>query len=403
VALIAAPVVILTGIANSPLVLGSGRDLVASEYGNLLIAKAALVGIALGIGAVNHLALRGRGRAVIGVLVGAEVAVAAIAVLAAATMVTIQPASARQPILNAPPVTPAHFFEVLGPSRVHLAVSLPAPGTQAYRVTVLDADSGLPQPDVQRVFLAFSPPADAGLPSQRVELDEDPLGGLWIASGAYTPLVGAWHLDVIVRREGTLDESFAVELEVLDAGAPELGPPPDTGVGVPAPIGAAWRLLPAGPLVWLPALAALLGLALTWRLPATRLRAALRWTVAAVLVLCITAAGSRALVDAANAPTDADLADVPPLTGGDVERGRQVYLANCASCHGEELDGSGPVATLPVAGSIVPFVRSASDEELSYRISYGVAGTSMPAFAGTLTAAERGDLIGYLRTRTTDP
>ncbi|HEY6608982.1 MAG TPA: copper resistance protein CopC [Candidatus Limnocylindria bacterium] len=402
-ALVAAPVVVLTGIANSPLVLGSGRDLVASEYGNLLVAKAVLVAIALGIGAVNHLALRGRGRAVTGLLVGVEVAVAALAVLAAATMVTIQPASARQPVLNAPPVTPAHFFEVLGPSRVHLAVSLPAPGTQAYRVTVQNAESGRPQPDVQKVFLVFTPPADAGIPSQRVELAEDPIGGLWIASGAYTPVVGTWDVDVVVRREGTLDESFAVALEVLDGGTPEPGPPPDSGVGVPPALGAAWRLLPPGLLAWLPALAALVGLALTWRIPASRVRAAVRSTVAAVFVLSVAVAGSRTLVEAANAPTDADLAGMPPLVGTDAERGRQVYLANCASCHGAELDGSGPVVTVPPAGSIVPFVGAASDQELSYRIAYGVAGTSMPAFAGTLTAEERGDLIGYLRTRAEDP
>ena len=402
-ALIAAPVVILTGVANSPLVLGSGRDLVASGYGNLLIAKAVLVGIALGIGAVNHLALRGRGRADVGLLVGVELAVAALAVMAAATMVTIQPASTRQPILNAPPVTPAHFFDVVGPSRVHLAVSLPAPGTQAYRVTVLNVVSGAPQPDVQRVFLTFTSPGEAGVPAQRVELEEDPLGGLWIASGAYTPLVGTWDVGVVIRRQGSLDESLIFPVDVVEAGAAELGPPPDTGIGVPAPLGFAWGLIPEGALGWVPALAALAGLLVAWRLPAGRLRAVARWTAAAVLLLCVATAGSRTLVAAANAPTDSALAEQPLVSDADPERGRQVYLANCASCHGEAMDGVGPVGTLPAAGSIVPFVRSATDSELSYRISYGVAGTAMPAFAGGLTAEERSDLIGYLRDQAEAP
>ncbi len=396
-ALIAAPVVILTGIANSPLVLGTGRDLVASEYGNLLVAKAALVGIALGIGAVNHFALRGRGRAVLGLFVGAEVAVAALAVLAAATMVTIQPASARQPILNAPPVTPAHYFDLVGPARVHLAVSLPAPGTQAYRVTVLNASAGAPQPDVQKVFLTFAPPADEGIAAQRVELEPDPEGGLWTAAGAYTPFVGTWEVEVIVRRSGSLDESTAFPVDVIDIGAAELGPPPDTGIGVPAPIGAVWDLLPAGALGWVPAAVALVGLALAWRLPTTRVRGVARWIAASALLVCVIAAGSRTLVAAANAPTDAALADQPAFSSPDLERGRQVYLANCASCHGTVLDGPAAVDTLPAAGPIAPFIRSASDAELSYRIGYGVAGTAMPAFAGTLTAEERSDLIGHLR------
>ena len=42
-ALVAAPLVVLTGLANSPLVLGTSRELVASSYGNLLLVKAALV------------------------------------------------------------------------------------------------------------------------------------------------------------------------------------------------------------------------------------------------------------------------------------------------------------------------------------------------------------------------
>ena len=57
-ALVAAPLVALTGIANSPLVLGTPRDVVGSDYGNLLLAKATLLAVALGVGAVNHLALR---------------------------------------------------------------------------------------------------------------------------------------------------------------------------------------------------------------------------------------------------------------------------------------------------------------------------------------------------------
>ncbi|HET6744466.1 MAG TPA: copper resistance protein CopC, partial [Candidatus Limnocylindria bacterium] len=50
-ALVAAPVVVLSGLANSPLVLGDARELVASGYGNLLLSKALLFCVAVGIGA----------------------------------------------------------------------------------------------------------------------------------------------------------------------------------------------------------------------------------------------------------------------------------------------------------------------------------------------------------------
>jgi mono/diheme cytochrome c family protein len=402
-ALVAAPVVVLSGIANSPLVLGRGRDLVASDYGNLLVAKALLVGIALGIGAVNHLALRARGRVAIRTLLGAELMVAILAVAVAATMVTIQPASARRPVLNAPPIMPAHFSEVVGPVRAHLAVSLPAPGQQAYRVTLRRADSEAPPPDVQKVFLTFAAPAGAGLAEQRVELVEDELGGLWLAAGPYTPLVGDWSLELTIRRSGALDESVSVPLTVLDPGAAQLGPPPDSGIGAPAVLAATWGLVPAGAAGWLVPLAMLAFLLGTWRLRPSTVRDVTRGMTAALLVVAMLATGSRDLVAAANVPRAEELAEQEPLPSADPEHGRAIYLANCASCHGIALDGDGPVRTIPPAGPLGEAVRSASDAELSYRISYGVAGTAMPAFAGSLTAEERSDLIGYLRQQAPGP
>lgn len=400
VALVAAPVVVLTGIANSPVVLGSGRDLVASDYGNLLIAKVGLLAVALGIGAVNHLALRGRGRAAVIGLVGVELTVAALAVSAAATMVTIQPASQRQPVLATTVVNPAHFFGEVAGARVHVSVSVPAPGDQAYRVILTDPTTGGPPADLQKVFLELTPPSDSGLPPERIELElqPDPLGGLYAANGAYTPLNGDWEMDVVVRRQGARDESIGFTLAVSSPGTPELGPPDDTGIGVPAPIAATWSVLPLGPAGWLPALVALAIVAAAgWMQPGT-LRSMLRGAFATVAVAAVLAAGSRSLVDAANAPSAADLANQPSITASpDLARGEAVYRANCASCHGLGARGDGAVATEPEAGSLLDATRGTSDAELSYRIAYGVAGTPMPSFAGLLTPDERADLIAYLR------
>jgi mono/diheme cytochrome c family protein len=59
--------------------------------------------------------------------------------------------------------------------------------------------------------------------------------------------------------------------------------------------------------------------------------------------------------------------------------------------------------TEPAAGSIDGAVREMSAAELSYRIAYGVAGTPMPAFAGTLTQDERWALVAHLRSRWAAP
>ena len=59
--------------------------------------------------------------------------------------------------------------------------------------------------------------------------------------------------------------------------------------------------------------------------------------------------------------------------------------------------------TSPPAGGIVDAVRRTDAADLSYRIAYGVAGTPMPAFAGTLTQDERWALVAYLRDRWAEP
>jgi copper transport protein len=403
VAIVAGPMVILTGVANSPLVLGAPRDLVGSDYGNLLVAKAVLVSVALGLGAVNHLALRGRGRATTATLVGVELVVAALAVAAAATMVTIQPAATRAPRLVSAPVNAAHLYGTVGPSTVHAAVNLPAPGNQQYEVAIEDATSGAPRLDVQKVFLDFTPPAGTGLPGERVEMaPSSTVPGLYTARGAYTPLDGEWRLEVVVRRHGALDESIGFALPVSSPGPTEQAPPDDTGVGVPAPLAVLWPVLPPGPLAWLLVPAALLGAWFVGRRRGGAPVAALR---AALVVLALAAglgAGSRDLVAAANAPPGSAVANpsaTPPVDATAVARGERLYQANCAACHGRDGEGDGPVETLPGGGDLAAAVRGASAAELDYRIGNGVAGTAMPAFIGQLTPAERQALVAYLRSR----
>jgi len=402
-ALIAAPLVVLTGLANSPLVLGSARELVASGYGNLLLLKALLVSLALAIGAANYVLLRDRRRARGGIvlLLGAELVVAAVAVMAAATMVTIQPAAARQPVVAGPSVQPAHFFGEAGPSDLHASVSVPAPGRQSYQVTVRDAATGRPRSDVEGVFLKFTPPAGGGLSSERVELKRGELDGLYAATGAHTPIVGEWGLELHVQRTGATDELASFELLVQEPSAPSTGPPPDTGVGVPAPLALLWSVLPDGFAGWIPALVAggaVLALSLRsgrWLL--------LRATLGFACAILVIGAGSRSVVEAANRPTTAELAAHEGGAAGSAEAGERIYLANCASCHGTDGAGDGPTQTLPAARPLSESLASLTDAEVSYRIANGLAGTAMPAFSSSLTNRERRDLVSYLRDRWDSP
>ena len=404
IGLVAAPVVGLTGLANSPLVLGSARNAVASEYGNLLLAKAAVLAVAVGLGAVNHLALRGRGRAAVAGLVAAELLVAALAVGVAATMVTTQPASARQPVLSGLPITPAHLFGEAGPSRVHVTLNPPAPGEQTVQVSISDRDVGGPRSDVQRTFLTLAAPAGTDLPSERVSLTPDAtVPGLFTGRGAFTPVEGEWEVGVVVRRAGQPDETALFSVPIATEPPLEPVPPSDTGIGIPAPIALLWGVMPTGVAAWVLAVLSLGLFVAVGRLRRGPARAALRTGLGVGVLILGVAAGTRGLVDAANEPPRAALSP-PPVSDSDAAaRGELLYLANCATCHGRDGDGDGPTVTLPSAGPLGDAVVGTDDATLAYRIANGVAGTPMPPFAGRLTEAERWDIVAWLRSRWPSP
>jgi mono/diheme cytochrome c family protein len=220
-------------------------------------------------------------------------------------------------------------------------------------------------------------------------------------TGANTPVVGEWSLELIVRRAGQLDESVAFDLPVVRPPTPEPRPPPDTGIGIPAPVAALWSVLPHGWAAWAPSAIGLVGLLALWRSGrfGRRPRAVARGALVAIIVVGGIGAASRTIVDAANRP----VGTVATPSGGDAAAGESLYRANCVACHGQDGAGDGPTATLPRPRPLGELVPSTSDADLSYRIANGVAGTPMPPFAGQLTPEERADVVAYLRARWGEP
>ena len=88
------------------------------------------------------------------------------------------------------------------------------------------------------------------------------------------------------------------------------------------------------------------------------------------------------------------------LDAAAVERGNALFTANCVACHGAKGHGDGPAAAALDPKPIdftSPIHRGHTDADLIKWISNGVAGSAMPAFAGTLTPANIQDLVTFIR------
>ncbi len=113
-----------------------------------------------------------------------------------------------------------------------------------------------------------------------------------------------------------------------------------------------------------------------------------------------------------------------PLTKGSVERGRVLYVAYCAGCHGEHGDGRGPSKpflnpppmdfTLVQASGANPAAPQANPQPgyhynyarnqvsditngaIYYAVLYGIPGSAMPQFKGQLESEKIWDVGNYV-------
>jgi high-affinity iron transporter len=85
-----------------------------------------------------------------------------------------------------------------------------------------------------------------------------------------------------------------------------------------------------------------------------------------------------------------------------VAEGEKLFQASCASCHGPRGMGDGPAGAAltpkpPAIGSMAE-MQASTPAMMFRKISVGVTGTAMPAFAPQLTDEQRWNIVGYLGT-----
>lgn len=208
-------------------------------------------------------------------------------------------------------------------------------------------------------------------------------------AAASLPMPGRWRLTWTVEASGAAVEQFVTEFETTGApgnqrtgrlslraafqstaGALQAGMALAGMVAAAALVVIGWRRL-----LWLPFAAGLVAMGFgAWLL------------------------GQVAWIDAY--PTTF-LPNPLPATPAVAERGRQVFMENCASCHGSRGRGDGPAAAgmLPPPADLTGLhTRQHTDGDLYWWITHGIDGTAMPAFQERLTEEERWAVIRFIRT-----
>jgi mono/diheme cytochrome c family protein len=102
----------------------------------------------------------------------------------------------------------------------------------------------------------------------------------------------------------------------------------------------------------------------------------------------------RAVADRDDAETLADPVAASPES---VAHGKALFAERCASCHGAEGRGGGPVSKFfpPAPDLAYGTIRTRSDGYLYGTITFG--GKAMPAQAEGLTPRDRWDLVNFVR------
>jgi len=82
-----------------------------------------------------------------------------------------------------------------------------------------------------------------------------------------------------------------------------------------------------------------------------------------------------------------------------VKAGAQLYMANCAQCHGNDAHGDGPLAKQldPPPVDLIVHVPQHDDQQLLDWITNGIPTTAMPAFGSKLNGDQREAVLNYLR------
>ena len=384
VATVAVGLIVVTGVYSAWLQVQEPERLWSTEYGLLLVVKLALVAPLLALGGVNlgwtrpRLAASGavgrRARRSLRTLVAAEI------VLAAAVLGVVGVLTEREPARQVSGDVPLAVEGVgaSGDTRVRLRVVPGRPGPNTVEVDV--ASRGVQAADADIELQLRYLDTDLGT---TVERPVRTAGGTFEAETDAFALAGAWQVLAIVRQPGAFDARAPVRLNI--------GSPTAVGVAeVDATVAVRlWGLALAG-MGFVLAVATLARQG--W---ATRVR---RTGTGAGFAAILLGAGLL-IIGPQQGVAPSAVNPIPP-DDVSVSAGREIYEAECVSCHGPAGRGDGPLAATldPPPLDLVIHVPLHPDDALFGFVFNGVEGTGMPAFGERYGELDTWHIINFIQT-----
>jgi mono/diheme cytochrome c family protein len=217
-------------------------------------------------------------------------------------------------------------------------------------------------------------------------------------------MLGRWEFAVVLRRKGVEDDAvFRFPYVLLDVGSgqAEVGPALPERLSLRAAWSTPstqWRLLIGASLI-------LLGLGITIGLGTGTFVRRRRAVLLCLVGLPCLLLGGYQMVNAMvidTTPT-AWQGNPFPSDASSLARGRALYVASCATCHGETGRTALPAGLSQFARSFRgadltgDHMEAHSDGDLFWWISKGIRGTAMPGFEDSFTSEDRWHLVNYIR------
>jgi copper transport protein len=381
----------VTGLYSAWLNVGNLEALRETAYGRSLTLKALLLVPLLALGAINLLIV-GRGLNAAGrdhgrilswsrrfaVVVSCEVALVVIVLLVVGRLTSQAPAR-EELALSAGRATIA----LKGDGRSATLIITPgATGPNHYRLEF----GGDTLPADAQALLRLQLPAQ-GTGEVQIDLTRA-AGNAFEWHGSELSIAGDWTIQAQLIRPGQADWTATKSVTIGTT-------PP--AVDLPAP---AWRFGTAGVLGLVLLALGAVGLAVGWQAGRAPLR---RESIG--LGMVATAVGLVLLLQARLEPAGATLGGAAvtnpiPRDDASVARGQELFMANCAACHGTGGRGDGPAAASlnpPPADLTSSHARLHLDQDLFFWVENGITGTGMPAFGDTLSDDQIWDILNYVR------